>query len=202
VRSSANVQAGAKTRMSAMLHGVWILGTVAALPWLLAHIPTAALAAILVYTGYKLINIDQIKKIATYGRLELTIYFATLATIVVFDLLTGVLLGVALATAKVIWTFTHVKVNTILDGKRADIILHGSATFFSIPTLARELEAVPQGSDAHVHFEYLDHIDHACLDMLTNWEKQHTASGGTLSIEWTDLRKRYSRNQMDGAVPN
>lgn len=193
VRSSANVQAGAKTRLSAILHGVWLLATVAALPWLLATIPTAALAGILVYTGYKLVNVAQIQKIAQFGRTELVIYFATLAGIVAVDLLTGVLLGFALATAKVIWTFTHVTVDKFEDGNRVDIVLHGSATFFSIPALARELETVPVGSEVHIHFEYLDHIDHACLDMLTAWEKQHQATGGTLELEWHELQKRYRR---------
>ncbi len=201
VRSSANVQAGAKTRLSAIMHGIWLLGTVAALPWLLATIPTAALAAILVYTGYKLVNIAQIQKIASFGKTEILIYAATLGCIVAFDLLTGVLVGFALATAKVVWTFTHVNVDKIVEGKRIDIVLHGSATFFSIPTLARELETVPVGSEVHIHFEYLEHIDHACLDMLTNWEKQHTATGGTLFVEWKELQKRYRREQNGERSP-
>jgi len=193
VRSSANVQAGATSRLSAIMHGVWLLGTVAALPWLLANIPTAALAAILVYTGYKLVNVAQIRKIASFGRTELLIYFATLIFIVGFDLLTGILIGFALATAKLIWTFTHVQVDTFEEDNRVDIVLHGSATFFSIPKLASELETVKSGQEVHVHFEYLDHIDHACLDMLSAWEKQHCATGGQLYMEWKELRKRYRR---------
>ncbi len=193
VRSSANVQAGATSRFSAIMHGVWLLATVAALPWLLANIPTAALAAILVYTGYKLVNVAQIRKIASFGRAELLIYFATLACIVGFDLLTGVLVGFALATAKLVWTFTHVQVDTFEEGNRVDMVLHGSATFFSIPKLAGELETVKTGQEVHIHFEYLDHIDHACLDMLGNWEKQHEATGGKLVMEWKELQKRYRR---------
>lgn len=193
VRSSANVQAGATSRFSAILHGVWLLGTVAALPWLLANIPTAALAAILVYTGYKLVNVAQIRKIASFGRAELLIYFATLLCIVAFDLLTGVLVGFALATAKLVWTFTHVQVDSFEEGNRVDMVLHGSATFFSIPKLAGELETVKTGQEVHIHFEYLDHIDHACLDMLSNWEKQHEATGGKLIMEWKELQKRYRR---------
>lgn len=193
VRSSANVQAGATSRLSAITHGVWLLGTVAALPWLLANIPTAALAAILVYTGYKLVNVAQIRKIASFGRAELLIYFATLIFIVAFDLLTGVLVGFALATVKLIWTFTHVQIDTFKEGNRVDIVMHGSATFFSIPKLAGELETVNTGEEVHIHFEYLDHIDHACLDMLSAWEKQHEATGGKLIMEWKELQKRYRR---------
>lgn len=194
VRSSANVQAGAKSRLSAIMHGAWILATVVALPWLLALIPTAALAAILVYTGYKLVNIAQIKKIASFGKVELVIYFATLLGIVVFDLLTGVILGFALATAKVVYTFTHVRVDLQDDAAkgRTDVFLHGSATFFSIPRLASVLETVTPGREVHVHVEHLDHIDHACLDMLSAWEKQHNATGGTMVMEWQDLHDRYA----------
>ncbi|WP_034515042.1 SulP family inorganic anion transporter [Blastomonas sp. CACIA14H2] len=194
VRSSANVQAGAKSRLSAIMHGAWILATVVALPWLLALIPTAALAAILVYTGYKLVNIAQIKKIASYGRVELAIYFATLGGIVVFDLLTGVIIGFVLATAKVVYTFTHVRVDLEDDemAARTDVFLHGSATFFSIPRLASVLETVKPGREVHVHVEHLDHIDHACLDMLGAWEKQHKATGGSMVMEWQDLHDRYA----------
>lgn len=201
VRSSANVQAGATSKLSAILHGVWLLGTVAALPWLLANIPTAALAAILVYTGYKLVNVAQIRKIASFGRTELLIYFATLICIVSFDLLTGVLVGFALATAKLVWTFTHVQVDSFEEGNRVDMVLHGSATFFSIPKLAGELETVKTGQEVHMHFEYLDHIDHACLDMLSNWEKQHEATGGKLIMEWKELQKRYRRPGNEQTSP-
>jgi MFS superfamily sulfate permease-like transporter len=68
VRSSANVQAGAQTRMSTILHGMWLLLFTAALAMVLRAIPTAALGAILVYTGYKLVNIDNVRHLARYGK--------------------------------------------------------------------------------------------------------------------------------------
>jgi MFS superfamily sulfate permease-like transporter len=197
VRSSANVLSGGKTRLSAILHGVWLLATVVALPWLLSEIPTSALAAILVYTGYKLVNIGRIRAIAGYGRIEIGIYVATLLGIVFVDLLTGVVLGFALATAKLVYTFTHIRIDKSERGQTAagkplvDIDLHGSATFFAIPKLADALETVPQGSEVHVHIEHLGHIDHACLEMIEGWARQHEATGGTLTLEWRELEKRY-----------
>ena len=195
VRSGANVQAGAVSRWSAILHGVWLLSTVAILPWVLNHIPTASLAAILVYTGYKLVNIGKIRAIAGYGRAEVSIYFATLIGIVVVDLLAGVLLGVGLALAKLIYTFSHLKVETMQDrgSNRVDVMLHGAATFLGLPRLAAALESVPQGAETHVHIEGLDYIDHACLDMLSSWEKQHSANGGVVKVEWQGLVNRYHR---------
>ncbi|MGQ3178067.1 MAG: SulP family inorganic anion transporter, partial [Blastomonas fulva] len=66
------------------------------------------------------------------------------------------------------------------------------------------LETVKSGREVHVHVEHLDHIDHACLDMLGAWEKQHNATGGTMIMEWKDLRDRYAspyqkmQDQFDG----
>ena len=92
VRSSANVQAGAQTRLSTMLHGIWILGFVALLPWLLREIPMAALGAVLVVTGAKLVNVSHAKHLLrAYGPLPVLIWAVTLALVVAEDLLTGVL---------------------------------------------------------------------------------------------------------------
>ncbi|MFM9828254.1 MAG: SulP family inorganic anion transporter [Sphingomonas sp.] len=206
VRSSANVQSGAKTRLSAMLHGVWLLATVAALPWLLNEIPTAALAAILVYTGYKLVNIARIKAIAEYGRTEIAIYAATLAGIIFVDLLTGVVIGFGLATAKLVYTFTHIHIDKRQrpGGDPAspviDIDLHGAATFFSIPRLASALESVPSAAEIHVHIEHLSHIDHACLEMVEGWARQHEATGGTVTLEWRELERRYTAPRPTGST--
>ncbi len=195
VRSGANVQAGAKTRASAIIHGFWLLSTIAIFPWLLNHIPTACLAAILVYTGFKLVNIVEIRRIVGFGKTEVAIYFATLAGIVATDLLTGVLIGFGLAIAKLIYTFAHLKIEVKQDqpNKRVDLLLHGSATFLGIPRLAAALERMPPASEVHVHLEELDYIDHACIEMLSNWERQHQTSGGALKVEWRELIDRYQR---------
>ena len=107
VRSSANVNAGARTRLSAILHGVWLVVFVAGLSSVLRMIPTSSLAAILVYAGYKVIDIKAIRELAAYGRGEVAIYLATVGTIVVSDLLTGVLVGIALAAAKLLYMFAY-----------------------------------------------------------------------------------------------
>ncbi|NWP05703.1 SulP family inorganic anion transporter, partial [Escherichia coli] len=70
VRSSANVQAGAITRMSAVLHGAWLLGFAALLPWLLREIPMAALGGVLVVTGWKLVSVSHVRHLFHhYGML-------------------------------------------------------------------------------------------------------------------------------------
>jgi MFS superfamily sulfate permease-like transporter len=193
VRSSANVHAGAKTKMSAILHGVWLLLFVVAFGFLLRQIPTAALAAILVYTGFKLVNIKAIKDLAQFGYFEVFIYFATVTTIVCTDLLTGVLVGIGLAGAKLLHTFSHLDSNLQIDPSKTNAVLtlNGSATFLRLPLVAAELEKVPRGAELHVDFQYLNYIDHACLELIMNWAKQHEQTGGKLVIDWESLHARF-----------
>ncbi len=199
VRSSANVEAGGKTRASAFMHGIWLLVFVAALPFVLQQIPVAALAAVLVFTGYKLVNVAAIRQLATYGKGEVAIYLATVATIVAVDLLSGVVLGIVLSLAKLLYTFSHLEVEMRErdGGESVDFFLRGSATVIRLPRLASSLEQVPANTELHVHLEELDYIDHACLDLLANWEKQHELTGGKLYVDWEGLQARF--RQRNGA---
>lgn len=192
VRSSANVQAGARTRASAMLHGAWLLLFVAFLPFVLRLIPTASLAAVLVFTGYKLMNVQAIRELRIYGRSEVLIYAGTLVSIVATNLLTGVLGGVGLALAKLIYTTQNLetRLDQALHVKRASLRLMGIATFVSLPKLATTLELVTPGADVQVHFESLRHIDHACLHLLESWKKLQEVNGGRVILDWEKLRGR------------
>ncbi len=193
VRSSANVAAGARTRGSAILHGVWLLVFCAALPFVLREIPTAVLAAVLVFTGYKLVDVAAIKELARYSRLELLIYASTLVAIVTVDLLTGVVLGIALSLARILIDVStlHIDVTHVVEEGRWDIDLTGAATVMRLPKLARALESIPRDADLHVHLDHLGYIDHACIDLLVSWEKQNHASGGRLSVDWEGLEARF-----------
>ncbi len=64
-----------------------------------------------------------------------------------------------------------------------------------LPRLASELEKVPVRSELHVDFQHLDYIDHACLDLLMTWAKQHEATGGKLVIDWESLHGRFNRER-------
>ncbi len=195
VRSSANVEAGGKTRLSTILHGLWLLVFVSLLAFMLRMIPTAALAGMLVYIGYKLINFQAIRDLRKFGRGEVAIYAATVATIVCTDLLTGVITGVVLSAAKLLHKFSHLDVR--LEQQQEDVaVLHlsGAATFVRLPLLAAELERVPHSAELRVDVEQLQHIDHACLDLLMNWAKQHEGSGGTLIIDWESLHANSRSN--------
>ncbi len=192
VRSSANVNAGGQTRLSAMLHGLWLTVFVVVLPYVIRMIPMSALGAMLVYIGYKLAHPRRIKELLPYGRGEVAIYLVTVITIVVFDLLTGVFAGILAAAIKLLYTFSHlhVTVEPQADSKRTLLHLDGAATFIRLPRLAAALEKVPGNTELHVQVDQLTYIDHACLELLETWHMQHQATGGSLAIDWDTLHAR------------
>ena len=202
VRSSANVQAGARSRLSSILHGVWLLVFVVALGSVLQMIPTASLAAVLVYTGYKLVNVKGIKRLLEFGWGEVAIYLATLTTIVAKDLLVGVVVGVALAAGKLLYTFSRLSIKVDRDEVqgRYHMRLAGAATFVRLPKLAAALEQFPSGAEVHVELDRLSYIDHACLELLTAWGDQHQASGGRLAIDWETLHASAHRSSLPGQL--
>lgn len=190
VRSTANVESGAKTRWAAILHGLWLLIAVAAVPFLLEGIPIASLAAILVYIGYRLVNPEVPRNLLERDRGELAIYVVTVFSIVATNLLEGLMIGVALSVLKLAWSFSHLEVRAEADGGRIDLRLEGSGTFVGLPVLARALEAVPNGREVHVHLEDVDYVDHACFELLSDWREAYETRGGTVIVEWDTLAAR------------
>lgn len=201
VRSGANVEAGAQSRASAIMHGVWLLLFAALLPSTLQYVPSSALAAVLVFTGYKLAYPKIVPTLMKFGLAEVAIYFITIATIVLTNLLQGVLVGLGLSLLKLLYAFSHLAIRREEQpgSNRIDLHLDGTATLIKLPKLAQTLEALQPGSEAHVHIQDLDYIDHACLDLLTNWDKQHKTTGGSLTIEWDELSQKYHQRHGSGA---
>jgi MFS superfamily sulfate permease-like transporter len=180
VRSSANVQAGAITRMSAILHGAWILGFVALLPWLLRAIPMAALGAILVVTGVRLVNLVHVRHLARdHGLLPPLIWAATLVTVVAADLLTGVLVGIGLSLLELVPHLHRLRLRVHHDGEgdTHHVALHGAATFVSIPKLADTLEGLPTGKPVSIDMSRVPVVDHSSAELLRDWLGRRRASG-------------------------
>jgi MFS superfamily sulfate permease-like transporter len=194
VRSSANVQAGATSRLSAILHGVWILAIIVLFPGLLRMVPICSLAGVLVFTGFNLIKVKDMRHLASYGRIPLLIYAATLITIVTTDLLTGVLVGVTLSVLKLLYKTTHLQVYTepysSTEG-HLDLHLKGSATFIRIPLIAATLESIPEGSTVHLRTENLYYIDHSCLDLMHDWIKTGPSKNLRIVMESDILERKY-----------
>lgn len=197
VRSTANVEAGGKTRASAFLHGVWLLLFAAVLPFTLSYIPVASLAGVLVYTGFKLAYPKVIPDLLKFGKSEVAIYVVTIVMVVATNLLEGVLIGLGLSILKLLQAFSHLEIRWDEDIVRNRVELHlkGAATLIRIPQLAAALEEVRPGAEVRIHFEHLDYIDHACIDLLGSWEKQHKVTGGTLEIEWEELASKFHQRR-------
>lgn len=199
VRSAANVQAGATSRLSAILHGVWLLIFVLMLAALLRLIPTASLAAMLVYTGVRLVNIKSLRAFWKLDKFEAGIFLATATVVVVEDLLSGVVLGIVLSAVKLLWQFSHlnVDVQTSDSGVTQVVKLTGAATFLRLPQLARALEKVSPRDKVQLDVSELTYIDHACLELVVHWQKRHLAAGGELDLDLAELAGRYRHRPLE-----
>ena len=184
---------GAKTRWSAILHGVWLLLLVGAFTQVLTLIPVSVLAAILVYTGAKLAHPKVIKQLKRYGRGEVVIFVVTTAAVVGTDLLTGVLIGFGLAVGKLLLQLSKLQVRVRDDPKsnRTVIELVGSATFLGLANVADTLNSVEPSRELHLHIEQLDHVDHAVLELFQSWADQHRDRGGSVVVDWERFERRY-----------
>jgi MFS superfamily sulfate permease-like transporter len=195
VRSATNVNAGAKTRASAIMHGVWLLVLVAAAPFVLRLVPTASLAAVLVYTGYKLVSPSNFRKLLQYGQMPVLIYAVTITMVVATDLLTGIISGLALSLATLLYSVTHMSVKVKQDrgGDCVHVHLSGAATFIRMPALIDTLDALPHQVEVHIHIRDLAYIDHACLDAISNWANKRNQKDAKTVIEWNELMAKYQR---------
>ncbi|MGW4982711.1 SulP family inorganic anion transporter [Streptomyces mirabilis] len=170
VRSAANVQAGAQTKVSRVLHGVWLLVFTVVVPGVLGIIPVAALAGLLVHAGCKLVPVREVRVLWRGHRGEVVVLGVTAVAIVVGNLFEGVLVGLALAVAKTAWDISHVHVETEDRGAAGVVVrVMGNATFLRLPKLLDALEALPHDRDVRLELGGLRHVDHACAAALERW---------------------------------
>lgn len=185
VRSAANVEAGARTRWSAVMHGAWLLLFVLLLPGVLSRIPETALAAVLVYTGWKLLNLPGLWHLWTENRTEALIFVTTAATIVGADLLAGVVTGLLVSMFVLLVRFSHLSVSRAEPEPGAvTLTLEGAATFIRLPLITGELDALPRGRRVRLNLEAVQLIDHAVMHLLLAFQKQYALTGGTVEIDW------------------
>ncbi|MFI7341589.1 SulP family inorganic anion transporter [Streptomyces sp. NPDC050085] len=177
VRSAANVQAGARTKASRVLHGVWLLLFAALLPGVLAYIPLPALAGVLVHAGAKLVPVRALVTLWREHRGEALILVVTAVSIVAVSMFEGVLVGVALSVVKTAWDASHVKLEVIDKGAGpVQAYLSGNATFLRLPKILDSLEALPRDRPVELHLTGLHHLDHACRTALESWAQRHSSA--------------------------
>ena len=184
VRSATNVEAGARTRKSAVLHGVWVLVFSLLLANLIQLVPEAVLAGLLIVIGSRLVRVADIRTARVTG--DLTVYGVTLFCVVFVNLLAGVLTGLLLAVGVVLWRVARASIHAEQlatgDGGHWRVVIDGSCSFLSLPRLSTVLASVPAGSNVTVELE-VDFLDHPVHDTLDAWRNRHEATGGTVVIE-------------------
>lgn len=181
VRSTTNVQAGARTRWSAILHGVWVLLFALCLGWTIKLIPMEALAALLVFIGIKTISLGHLRK--AHGHNEVPVYLMTMIGVILVGLAEGVVAGLALAALLALRRLTRVTVDKREEpGGRVHATVAGSLTFLGVPRLTQELRAIPAGTVVDLDLN-IDFMDNAAFDAIHSWRLDHERLGGTVIID-------------------
>ncbi|MFI5776048.1 SulP family inorganic anion transporter [Nocardia sp. NPDC051570] len=181
VRSSTNVAAGAKTKASAWLHGVWILVFSIALVGVVQQVPKSALAGLLIVVGVQLVKVGHIRLARRTG--DLAVYAVTVVGVVFLNLLEGVLLGLVLAFVLLLWRVVKVSVvaGPVTGTDRWIVSIDGTCTFLALPKLSAQFAEVPAGTDVLVELT-VDFLDHAAYEAIHDWARQHENTGGTVEF--------------------
>lgn len=169
VRSSANVNAGAKTKMSTIYHGALLLLSFAFIPFLLNMIPKAALAAVLIFTGYKLAKPSLFKTFYKKGWGQFLPFVITIAAILATDLLKGVLLGIAAGLFFVIKSNFKTAVFVVNDVNKYLFRLRKDVSFLNKPIIKNKLEQVPADSFVLIDASRADFIDKDIVETIEDF---------------------------------
>ncbi|SEQ49837.1 carbonic anhydrase [Lentzea xinjiangensis] len=175
-RSSTNVAAGAKTRYSAILQGVWIAVAVLAFSSALELIPLPALAGVLFVVGLKLVSPARMRTL--WKHREFLVYAATVLGVVLFGLLEGVAVGLAIALLRALYRLTHCSVR--VEGNR--VCVRGSLVFLGVGRLVRELRRLPLGQTVVLEL-HIDYLDHASYEAINDWREGYERLGGRVQVD-------------------
>ncbi|HEY0655701.1 MAG TPA: SulP family inorganic anion transporter [Chryseosolibacter sp.] len=172
VRSSANINAGARTKASTITHGLLLLTAVMAIPHLLSLIPFSALAAILIVTGYKLTKPSLYRDTFRKGWDQFLPFVITIAAIILTNLLVGIAIGIAVGLFFVLKTNFHEAISIIKDGNHYLLRLNKDVTFLNKALLRKTFEHIPDnttliidgGSSMFIDNDIIETIDDFVLN--------------------------------------
>ena len=173
VRSSANVQSNAKTKMSAILHGLFLLISVLAIPTVLNHIPKSVLASILIVVGFKLAKPSLFKKMFSLGWTQFLPFIVTVVVIVFTNLLYGIFTGLAIGFAVVLIKnyqnsiFLHKK-----EDEKTNLIQMTFAeeiSFLNKAAIQKELFSLPENSKLELDIRKTTYLDYDIVEILEDF---------------------------------
>ncbi len=169
VRTSANVNAGARTKLSSITHGVLLLLCVAFIPALLNKIPYAALASILIFTGYKLAKMELFKEFYAKGWDQFTPFLVTILAILMTDLLKGIVVGIVVGLFFVMRSNFRSAVFVVNDNNRYLFRLRKDVSFLNKPIVKRKLEEVAENAYVLIDSTRADFLDKDIIDTINEF---------------------------------
>jgi MFS superfamily sulfate permease-like transporter len=202
VRSSANVNNGATTRWANFFHGLFLLIFVVFLSQVLHHIPLAALASILMVTGYRLASPKEFSKTLKIGREQLIIFISTIVVTIATDLLIGILAGVLIKL--IIHTINGVPIRSLFkpfftlevdeEAQVYTIDVEHSAVFSNFIGLKKQLDRIPKGKTIVVNVGKTKLVDHTVMEALHAYETDYQRNGGKFSISGLEDHRAMSEH--------
>jgi MFS superfamily sulfate permease-like transporter len=175
VRSSANMNAGATSKISAIVHGLLLVVCTLLIPNILNLIPISALAAILLLTGYKLTSVKVYKEMFAKGKYQWVPFVITILAVVFTDLLKGVGIGMAVSIFAILWGNFKVpyKVKTILaDGKHTlHLLLSQEISFINKASIKACLADVPNNAHVEIDASHTKYIDYDVLESIREFNE-------------------------------
>ncbi len=202
VRSSANIENGAKTGWANFFHGLIFLVFVILFPHLIHNIPLATLAALLVYTGYRLANPKKFREVLDVGIDQLALFVITIIGVLATDILIGIILGViaklVIELIRGVWPENIFKIHFEVkrpDDKTFRIVLTGSALFSNFLPLKNALSELEPGKT--IIFDFSDGylIDHSVMKFIDDFNRDYIAQGGKCKIIG-QVVKKFSNHEL------
>ena len=198
VRSSANVYSGSRSRMSAILHGVFLLFAVCLGGSLLNLIPLSCLAAVLIMVGYKLAKPAIFQRVHADGWSQFIPFIVTVLGIIFTDLLIGIALGTAVGIVIVLYTTFQSTFRVIRDDNRVLMVFDRDLHFLSKPQIKEALAALQPGDSVLIDGRKAHFIDHDVYNMLRDF--QETALAQNIDYELREVKLNKRQSQRSRAV--
>jgi carbonic anhydrase len=203
-RSSVNVNNKGSNRSANFFHALFLIAFILLFATELRKIPLSALAAILVFTGYKLASPENIKKVFNIGSEQLIIFLATLLVTISTSLITGILVGIIITFVihviinKDILLFLKniLKPNVLMfteDGKYY-VSVKNFSSFLNYTKLKSKLDQIPETEEAIVDFSLCDFVDHSVMENMNNYTETFERKGGHFEVIGLDDSKSGSEH--------
>lgn len=194
VRTSINIRAGAKTKMSTVLHGLFIFLAVMLFPKALNKIPLSSLAAILIHTGYKLNKPSLYKAIYVQGIDRFIPFIVTLVSIIAFNLLGGILIGLTCSLFYILKSNSLARIDIYKEiypkWETSRLVLPQQVTFLNKASLIAELDSIPNYSRLIIDARYTHYIDKEILEVLNDF-KEEQARSKHIALNLTGFKDHY-----------